>query len=638
MDYAPVGRAAVSVTVTDLFCGAGGSSLGAEMAGGQLRLGLNHWDRAIETHATNFQHADHDCEDVSSLTTHQIARYPDSDVLLASPECTNHANAKGARRRKPQAASLFDDGPVGDAAQDRSRATMWDVVRFCEQKIIKGRPYKIVIVENIVEVKKWGWNDNGALFNAWLIAMHGLGYRHEIVWLNSMFCPPTPQSRDRIYVVFWRVGMRAPNLRVEPTCWCPTCERLVDGRQVFKNPEKMPYAKYGDQYYYACPRCWKTAVPAVAPASTIIDRAIPCPPIGGREKPLVPNTRERIRRGLARLASRTGEIRVKPKREPEPRTVPLVPVGGAGGPMAVVQAAGHTYETTPGNRTRDARREPLATVQGTLDKGVVVSYSTQGAAKEAGRDPVDTVTNVNKQALVMANTENGVPRPADGEPAQTLRTAGKLALVMANRINDVPRDADLYPSQPVITGGTLGVVEVQRNGGVRPAGGPVHTIRGGGRHHGVVVANYSPGWAREAAESPVGSVTLRDHHALVVPYNRTGRATVAGVDPSGTVDTRARYAVVVPPVADEEAPASPARKTDPSEISDEDLDRCGYRLFVVPEVAGAMGMRFGADGTPYVVKGNQTEMLIQYGGAVTPLAMVLLFGRSLLSLDESGAS
>jgi DNA (cytosine-5)-methyltransferase 1 len=55
----------MSVTATDLFCGAGGSSIGFELAGGTLRLGLNHWQRAIETHATNFQHADHDCEDVA---------------------------------------------------------------------------------------------------------------------------------------------------------------------------------------------------------------------------------------------------------------------------------------------------------------------------------------------------------------------------------------------------------------------------------------------------------------------------------------------------------------------------------------------------------------------------------------------
>ncbi|MDP9478972.1 MAG: DNA cytosine methyltransferase, partial [Actinomycetota bacterium] len=196
----------MSITVTDLFCGAGGSSLGAELAGATLRLGLNHWRRAIETHATNFQHADHDCEDVASLTTAQIRRYPDSDVLLASPECTNHSLAKGARRRKPQAPSLFEDGPAGDDEQDRSRATMWDVCRFAEQKLNRGRPYKAIIVENVVDAFRWGHNDDGGLFAAWLLALRNLGYEHQTVWLNSMFCPPTPQSRDRMYVVFWRRG------------------------------------------------------------------------------------------------------------------------------------------------------------------------------------------------------------------------------------------------------------------------------------------------------------------------------------------------------------------------------------------------------------------------------------------------
>jgi DNA (cytosine-5)-methyltransferase 1 len=306
----------MTLTATDLFCGAGGSSLGAEMAGATLRLGLNHWDRAIETHATNFQHADHDCEDVSSLTTAQIRRYPCTDILLASPECTNHANSKGARRRKPKGPMLFDDDPPpSDAAQDRSRATMWDVVRFCEEMALKGRPYKAVIVENIVEVKKWGYDDDGGLFAAWLRAMEALRYEHEIVWLNSMFCPPVPQSRDRIYVVFWRRGMRRPNLRVEPTSWCPSCERVVAGRQVFKDPNRMPYAKYGEQYFYACPECWSTVVPAVAPAASIVDRALPAPLIGDRERPLKPNTRERIRRGLSRLASRPYEIRLRRGRD-----------------------------------------------------------------------------------------------------------------------------------------------------------------------------------------------------------------------------------------------------------------------------------------------------------------------------------
>lgn len=238
--------------VIDLFCGAGGSSLGAELAGARLALGLNHWPQAVETHATNFQHADHDCEDISSLTTAQIRRYlhhAKADILIGGPECTNHTNAKGARRRKPQAASLFSDGPPGDAEQDRSRATMWDMVRFAEQAMLAGRPFKAIVVENVVEAFKWGAHDNGGLFDAWLQAFDALGYQHELVWLNSMFAPPAPdpapQSRDRLYVVLVPKGVTMPALRVEPPAWCPRCERIVAGRQTWKRPGGRVWGRYG---------------------------------------------------------------------------------------------------------------------------------------------------------------------------------------------------------------------------------------------------------------------------------------------------------------------------------------------------------------------------------------------------------
>jgi site-specific DNA-cytosine methylase len=305
--------AGVTLTVTDLFCGAGGSSIGAEMAGAELRLGLNHWTRAIETHATNFPNADHECDDIAALTTAQIRRYPDTDILLASPECTNHSLAKGALRRKPQRPSLFDDGPAGDEEQDRSRATMWDVPRFAEQKLLKGKPYKAIVVENVVDAFKWGYDDDGGLFQAWLQAMRALGYESEIVYLNSMFCPPTPQSRDRMYVVFWRKGQRRPDLRVEPPSWCPACEAIVEGRQAWKKPTS-PWGRYGAQYLYRCPLCIGPVFPGVFPAATAIDWAIPAPIIGQRAKPLADNTRSRIKRalsGLRRSRSRSAYCMVR---------------------------------------------------------------------------------------------------------------------------------------------------------------------------------------------------------------------------------------------------------------------------------------------------------------------------------------
>lgn len=72
------------VTVTDQFCGAGGSSLGASHAGAEIRLALNHWKLAVETHNTNFPNTDHDCTDVSACDPR---RYRPTTILITSPEC-----------------------------------------------------------------------------------------------------------------------------------------------------------------------------------------------------------------------------------------------------------------------------------------------------------------------------------------------------------------------------------------------------------------------------------------------------------------------------------------------------------------------------------------------------------------------
>jgi DNA (cytosine-5)-methyltransferase 1 len=68
------------ISATDMFCGAGGSSLGAAMAGVRLELGLNHWRLAIDTHQENFPDAGHDCADVSMTDPR---RYRRTTVLIA---------------------------------------------------------------------------------------------------------------------------------------------------------------------------------------------------------------------------------------------------------------------------------------------------------------------------------------------------------------------------------------------------------------------------------------------------------------------------------------------------------------------------------------------------------------------------
>jgi len=134
-----------TITITDQFCGAGGSSIGATKAiahkGGYVAVALNHWKLAIETHNSNFKDTLHDCTDISACDPR---RYPSTDILITSPECTNHSLAKGQKQVTAQM-SLFDKG-VLDPACERSRATMWDVPRFAEY-----HKYNIIIVENVVD-------------------------------------------------------------------------------------------------------------------------------------------------------------------------------------------------------------------------------------------------------------------------------------------------------------------------------------------------------------------------------------------------------------------------------------------------------------------------------------------------------
>lgn len=279
------------ITVTDQFCGAGGSSQGAHAAGVEVVLALNHWKLAIETHNTNFPDTLHDCTDISACDPR---RYPSTDILITSPECTNHSLAKGQKIAQKQM-DLFNTGKL-DPAAERSRATMWDVCRFAEY-----HSYNAIIVENVVDARKW------VMFDAWLTAMYALGYNHKCVYLNSMHCHPTPQSRDRMYIVFWKKGNKAPELDYTPLAYCYKCESDTNAVQTFKHPD-VKFGKYKQQYVYCCPTCSMVVEPYYYAAFNCIDWSDIGTRIGDRSKPLSENTIKRIEYGLKKYGKQPMQI------------------------------------------------------------------------------------------------------------------------------------------------------------------------------------------------------------------------------------------------------------------------------------------------------------------------------------------
>lgn len=280
-------------TAHDMFCGCGGSSQGVVNAGNkyggniEVSLAMNHWQLAVATHSTNFPKTDHDCADVSATDPR---RYRPADLLVASPECTNHSLAKGVKRKYQNTQTLFGDISV-DPAAIRSRATMWDVPRFAEI-----HNYNAIIVENVVDARSW------IMWDAWLMAMHNLGYLHKCVYYNSMHAHPTPQSRDRMYVVFWKKGNKSPDLDIRPKAYCLSCVKDINAIQSWKNPRKQ-YGKYRQQYVYRCPDCASVVEPYYYSSFNCIDWTISGERIGDRKKPLASNTIKRIEFGLSKYGS-----------------------------------------------------------------------------------------------------------------------------------------------------------------------------------------------------------------------------------------------------------------------------------------------------------------------------------------------
>ena len=113
------------IHVVDMFCGGGGESTGlftaAEKNGLKIRLSaINHWERAIETHAANYPEAEHFCESVEHLDPTKVVASGNLDLLWASPECTHHSKARGGRPKSEQ-----------------SRATAWNVLKWASELYIE---------------------------------------------------------------------------------------------------------------------------------------------------------------------------------------------------------------------------------------------------------------------------------------------------------------------------------------------------------------------------------------------------------------------------------------------------------------------------------------------------------------------
>lgn len=491
------------LTVTDLFCGAGGSSSGLVEAGYKVVIAANHWALAIESHQINHPDTDHSQADISQVNP---AYFPRTHVLWGSPECTNHSIAKGIKRQRQQDQALFElDGtrPLADEAANRSRATMWDIPRFAEH-----HRYMAIILENVVDAYRWDQ------FEAWQMAMRALGYRLQFVWLNSMHAQigglPAPQSRDRMYIVMWREDLaskKAPGPDVakwtRPMAVCQE-HGEVQAVQAFKKAEQ--WGRYRAQYLYRCPKCWTVIEPGWLAAESIIDWTLPAPRIGDRAKPLAEKTRERIRRGIERhwgpiVAKAAGNtydgvttgsdyLRVSPVDAPLPVQLGSTEHGLALPPL-IVRGEGNEVPAKPATQPLGA-----LTASGSMFVAQPLIMNIVSGADESRVRPVAEVL----PSIVAGGTHASLLVPVEGRE-------GKSAASVAD------------PLRTQSTRNETGLVVPLRNHGVaKPTTHPIDTVSAEGNHHALVMRNNEGGAEMSTpVNEPIRTLTTGGHQSLIEP-------------------------------------------------------------------------------------------------------------------------
>jgi DNA (cytosine-5)-methyltransferase 1 len=545
------------ITVTDQFCGAGGSSIGATQAGAEVKLAMNHWKLAIETHNTNFPKVDHECTDISAADPR---RYPSTDILITSPECTNHSLAKGVPRRYYEK-DIFGTQLI-DPAAERSRATMWDVPRFAEY-----HDYNIIITENVVDAAKW------RLWEAWLKAMHDLGYDHETVYFNSMFAWPTPQSRDRMYVVFWKRGNRKPDLEFHPIAFCGTCGKDIPSIQTWK--KRSHWGRYKAQYFYRCPMCAHNVTPYYYAAFNAIDWTIQAERIGDRKRPLKPKTLERIQYSFDTYGRK-----------------PMIITGRytSGLECRVHDASEEPVPTQPGDSSHAVVFPWLVETDYSQGNGHYVSSCAGPARTQTARQAISLVGFLSKQYGGHANPKNMAISLDD--PTGTVTTWDHHALLSAPFLVKTVRQENKVDAQdsldPACTQTTC-----QDMGIVSPAF--IANMHGNSKAWGIdnVMACVTAGGGHHALISSDAFLTY-----YYGTQNASGMAdpvhTVTGTDRAGLVGILESMTI-------------------------EDLT---FRMLVSREIGKVMAFP-----ELYTVLGSERDRVKQYGQAVTPPVMDMLIER-----------
>lgn len=541
--------------VVDLFCGAGGTSTGVVNAVQSLGfdinlLAINHWDVAIATHTHNHPSARHECQSIDSLNPQDLVPGKRLNLLLASPECTDHSNAKGGKPRS-----------------DQKRADAWLLMRWIEKLYVEN-----IIIENVKEFINWGplnakglpdKRHRGKYFRQFLEA---LSINYSLDW-KILNCADygDATTRERFFLIAKRGKGK----------------KIVFPVQTHASRKVIEKAKSQPQLFGEC----KSKLQPWVAAREIIDWSLEGKSIFGRKKPLSENTMRRIFAGLFKYSLKpfvttTGG----PNGQSVPRSVDepmrtiltgdhqaivkpyLINMKGAERRMRSIDEPTFTQTTSPNqqylvepfianlshtkNNDEGMCKEvdnPLPVICGKAMLGLIEPFLVQFFGEKEGQKPrtkdVDsplwTITAQGRMALAepflvsfhSGQKDGGINRsyPLD-EPLKTLDTSNRFAvaepfIIPTNHGKNDTRSHSVDDPMKTITG-------VDAWGMIEP----------------FLVEYYGQSKAA-GVENPLPTVTAKDRFALVEPFlvrfknNQDGQSID---DPLKTLTAKESYGLCIP--------------------------------------------------------------------------------------------
>jgi DNA (cytosine-5)-methyltransferase 1 len=608
------------IEAADLFCGAGGTSSGLVEAINALGydldlLAVNHWSVAIDTHSTNHAGARHLCQTLDTIDPRKAVPSGRLNLLVASPECVHHSNARG-----------------GKPMNDQSRASGWLILNWLEKLYVQN-----VLIENVKEFRDWGAlgangrplkSKRGELYQQFLASLRSLGYRVEDKILNAADYGDAT-TRERLFVLARRgnksISWPAPS---------------------HTKPEKLEKAKMQPALFATAPlKPWR-------PAREIIDWSIEGQSIFERKRPLSPNTLRRIYAGLRKFCGL--EFIVSPRGTdgaPEQRVYnterPLITVTTESRGIGLAQPflLPHQHGSSGDENVRSVE-EPAPTITGTSSDMFIAEpfilprqgfYQHWEQPPRSVDDPVPTITSNGCAHLVqpfVVVLRNHMDARSIEQPVPTIcAEAPHLAVCEAYAVhcnhgvdkNDDRRIINLDKPLPTINGNFgLGVCQPylvqhfgERDGQdprTRSVELPLWTVTCQGRI-GLVspyLVKYYEGSDACSVDAPLPAVTANyEHLGLAQPFivKFYGTATAQSVeDPLSTVTAKDRFGLVEMEV-----------------IGKLDIR---FRMLQPHELAAAMSFP-----KSYQFTGTREQKVKQIGNAV-PVKLAEALCRSLLKPEK----